>query len=76
MADDSRTEKLLAMVLLHQMADATDQERIVALARAGFNNSEIADPTGKSTGTVGQQLYLARSKGPKKRVSQGRNSKK
>jgi hypothetical protein len=60
--DSERAEKLLAMILLHDMQDAPQAERAVALSRAGFGNPEIAELLGTTAAVVAQQLYSRRSR--------------
>ena len=55
-----RIEKILAMILLHDMRDAPQSDKALALSRAGFANSEIAVFLGTSPGVVNQQLYTLR----------------
>lgn len=68
MADEeiSRTERLLALLVLHNMAEASQVDKCVLLNRAGFGSGAIAELLGTSTATVNQNLYMARqSKGTK-----------
>lgn len=58
-----RIEKLLAMILVHQMGSASQAEKSMALSRAGFANADIAMFLGASAGTVAQQLYELRKGG-------------
>lgn len=55
-----RIEKILAMILLHDMKDAPQSDKAMALSRAGFPNSDIATFLGTSAGVVNQQLYALR----------------
>lgn len=57
-----RVERLLAMILLHDLHDAPQSEKAVALSRAGFTNAEIATLLGTTGGVIAQQLYQARGK--------------
>jgi DNA-directed RNA polymerase specialized sigma24 family protein len=67
MADNDRTDQLLAMVLMALMKDASMKERAIALARANFTPAEIAEFLGTSSASVSQQLYEARrGKKPKR----------
>lgn len=70
MAEDlSRTEKILAQLLIISLNDAPLGEKAYVLSRAGFEPSEIATLLGVSPGSVRQQLYTRRkSVGRKKRV--------
>lgn len=62
MAERDRLEKILALLLLHSMKGASQQEKIVQLSLAGFTNYEIADLIQTTTGVVAQSLYAARRK--------------
>jgi transcriptional regulator len=62
-----RIESLVAMILVRQMVEDTQQERILALSRAGLTNPEIARLVGTTSAVVSQQLYSAKSGAPKKR---------
>lgn len=65
MADADRVEKVLALVLLHSMRGASQQEKIVQLSLAGFSNVEIADLLQTTSAVVAQSLYAARRQGTK-----------
>ena len=56
----ARVERLLALVLLHNMKGATKAEKAVQLSIAGFSPVEIADLLDTKTPVVHQLLYLAR----------------
>ncbi|MGH6804498.1 MAG: hypothetical protein ACREC3_14200 [Methyloceanibacter sp.] len=58
-----RVERLLAMILLHDLTDAPQSLRAVALSRAGFGNAEIAEMLGTTSNVIAQQLYHARGTG-------------
>jgi len=60
MAESDRLERILALVLLHGMKGASQQDKIVQLSLAGFSNYEIADLLQTTTGVVAQSLYTAR----------------
>lgn len=60
MTDQSRTDSLLVMVLIHLMKDASQKEKALALSKAGLTSAEIADALGTSAASVSQQLYEAR----------------
>jgi DNA-directed RNA polymerase specialized sigma24 family protein len=63
-----RIEKTLAMILIHDMKDAPQQEKALALSRVGFSNADIADLLGAKSSVVTQQLYeLRKAKGGKAR---------
>jgi DNA-directed RNA polymerase specialized sigma24 family protein len=65
-ADWERTDKLLAMILAHDMKDAPQEEKVSALHIAGFGNADIAELLGMSAGAVAQHLYMRRTSGKKK----------
>jgi DNA-directed RNA polymerase specialized sigma24 family protein len=54
---NEKTEKLLALLLLHQMKSAPAREKIMQLNLAGFSNVEIADLLQISTVAVSKLLY-------------------
>jgi hypothetical protein len=56
----TRTEGLLALLVLHSMADASLLEKTVALDRAGLKGPEISQLLGVSVPSVTQSLYMAR----------------
>ena len=56
----NRVERLLAMILLHDMHDASMSDRVSALSRAGFAPAEIATMLGTTPASIRQQLYTAR----------------
>jgi DNA-directed RNA polymerase specialized sigma24 family protein len=67
-----RTDRLLALVLLNQMKEAPQRDKIIQLNLAGFTNVEIADILQTTTAVVAQELYAAKkTKGqrPRKKVS-------
>jgi DNA-binding CsgD family transcriptional regulator len=57
-----RIELLVAMVLVQEMSESTQRERIVALSRAGLTNPEIARLLGTTSPVVSQQLYSAKAR--------------
>jgi len=69
----TRTEALLAQVLLNNMGDAGQQKKALVLRATGFSNVEIAQLMGTTADVVAQVLYQARrdrsvkSKNPKRR---------
>lgn len=73
MEELSRTERLLAMILLHEMQEMSQGEKMLALHRAGLGNSEIAELVGSTAASVNQQLYTARRA---KKVSSKKTSNK
>ncbi len=61
-----RAERLLALLLLHNMKGASRQEKAVQLSIAGLSNVEIADILQTTSQVVAQYLYTSRkSKGHK-----------
>ena len=68
-ADLERIERLLALILMHDMKDAPQGDRAKMLSRAAFSNSEIADLLGTTPGVVGQQLYELRRSGGKRKTA-------
>jgi hypothetical protein len=73
-----RVEKLLAMILLGNMQDATAGEKVLALNRIGFAPAEIAELLGERPNTISVQLLrgkqASKSKhytGRKKRDTKG-----
>jgi DNA-binding CsgD family transcriptional regulator len=58
----SRTEKILALLLLQGMKGATQAEKAVHLSVAGFTAVEIADLLGTKAAVVHQHLYSMRKK--------------
>jgi len=65
-----RSEKILAMMLINQMQQASVGTKAQALSRVGFSNSEIAELLGVTSAVVGQRLYELRGAGKKKRSGQ------
>ena len=75
-AELSRTEALLAQLLLQGMGSSGQQKKALALRAAGLSNVEIAGLMGTTAAVVAQALYearrdrgrsAARPKGPKQR---------
>lgn len=58
--DSTRTEALLAQLLLHIMGDAGQKKKVLALRAAGFSNGAIGDLMGTSADVVATVLYQAR----------------
>ena len=56
-----RIEKLLALMLMHEMQDATPADRALTLSRAGFSPSEIGSLLGSRANTISVQLSRANS---------------
>lgn len=57
-----RTERILALLLLQGMKDATKAQKAVQLNIAGFTAVEIADLLETSTAVIHQHLYAMRRK--------------
>jgi hypothetical protein len=60
MSEISRTERLLAYLVLDRLGDRSQEYRALRLSRAGFANPEIADLLETTTASVAQMLYVAR----------------
>jgi DNA-binding CsgD family transcriptional regulator len=58
----SRTEAVLALLLLQSMKGATQAEKAVQLSLAGFTSIEIANLLQTTTAVVHQHLYSMRKK--------------
>ena len=71
-----RIEKILAMILLHDMKDAPQADKAMALSKAGFANSDIAAFLGTSSAVVNQQLYAIRKAKSGSTGRKKRNAKK
>jgi DNA-directed RNA polymerase specialized sigma24 family protein len=67
MDEITRTDRLLAYLLLERMDGRSQEYRALRVSKAGFSNREIADLLETSAPTVAQMLYTARikSKSPK-----------
>ncbi len=63
-----RLERLLALLLLRQLNDAPQHEKITQLSLAGFSNVEIADLLETTSAVVGQVLYARRRDAAKRRA--------
>ncbi len=66
MPETDRLERILALLLLHSMKGASQQEKIVQLSLAGFSNLEIANLVQTTSAVVGQSLYATRQQKPRK----------
>lgn len=66
MRETDRFERILALLLLHSMKGAPQQQKIVQLSLAGFSNLEIADLVQTTSAVVAQSLYAARRGKPRK----------
>jgi predicted transcriptional regulator len=73
--DSSRTEYLLALILLNQMKTSSQRDKIVQLSLAGFSNTEIADLLQISAAVVSQSIYSAR-RGTARRDSRARRTRR
>ena len=60
MQDDSRIERLLALILLQRMKGSSQKDKVLALNIAGFSNVEIADIIETTPDKVAKSLYQAR----------------
>lgn len=60
MENTERTERLLALILIGQMKDASQRDKIHRLNLAGFNNTEIADILETTSEVVASSLYQKR----------------
>jgi len=69
MSEISRTERLLAYLVLERLSDRSQEYRALRLSRAGFSNPEIADLLETTTPSVTQMLYMARNRGTKSKTS-------
>lgn len=67
MESSDRIEKILALLLLHQLSGASQREKAVQLSLVGFSNAEIADLLQTTSGVIAQALYEVRKGGPKKK---------
>lgn len=61
-----RIERLLALLVIHNMKGATQAEKALQLSLAGFTNFEIGDLLQTTQAVIAQNLYAARKK--KKKV--------
>lgn len=57
MEKSDRTEKLLALLLLSQLKNARQGDKVIQLNLAGFTNVEIADLLEIKAANVSQLLY-------------------
>lgn len=70
-----RVEKLLALILIHDMQDASAGDKALALSRAGFSPAEIGELLGERANTISVQLLRARQKRKKPRKKAGSKRK-
>lgn len=66
MEGTERIERLLALILVHDMQDATPGDKAIALNRAGFSPAEIGELLGARANTISVQLTRAKKGGRKK----------
>jgi transcriptional regulator len=55
--DGDRSERLLALILLHQMKESAQRNKVQVLNLAGFSNVEIADLLQTTSAVVSRSLY-------------------
>jgi DNA-directed RNA polymerase specialized sigma24 family protein len=81
MATTDRSERILALLLLNTLKEASQQTKVVQLSLAGFSNFEIADLLQTTSAVVATSLYTAKktgrgtrggTKAPKKKPSSSR----
>jgi hypothetical protein len=60
--DNSRAEKLLALLLLQGLTGATQAEKAVHLSLVGFTAVEIADLLQTTAAVIHQNLYAMKKK--------------
>lgn len=65
----SRTESLLAALVLNSMRDLTNTQKIMTLTAAGLSSSDIAKLLGTTTHSVSQAIYEGRKGRPKAKPS-------
>lgn len=56
----TRSERLLALLLLNQADGASQAKRAILLRRGGFSNTQIAELLETTAAVVSQVLYSAR----------------
>lgn len=72
----ARIERLLAMILIHDMQDAAQSDKAMALSKAGLPNQLIAELLGTTPAVINQSLYeLRRGKKRKKKAKPKRRAK-
>jgi hypothetical protein len=57
MESEDRIERLLALILLSQLGQVSQANKIAQLNLAGFTNIEIADLLNTTTAVVAQAIY-------------------
>jgi hypothetical protein len=73
---EDRIEKLLAGILLQQMKQASQADKIVTLSSIGFTNVEIADLLRTTAAVVAQTLYAERRTKGRKPTAKREKKKK
>jgi len=63
MATIDRSERILALLLLNTLKEASQQEKVVQLSLAGFSNLEIADLLQTPNTLVAMARYAAKKTG-------------
>jgi transcriptional regulator len=58
--DESRTDRLLVIMLVQLMGDASQKDKAIALDKAGLTPAGIADVLDTTPASVSQQLYESR----------------
>ncbi len=75
MIDSNRAEILLALLLMQQMKNASQSDKILQLNIAGFSNIEIANILETTSAVVSQSLYSSRRVGSSKKKKKKSNKK-
>jgi transcriptional regulator len=70
-----RVEKLLALMLIHQMQGQSSQAKVAQLNMAGFTNIEIADLLGTSPASVAILLYQKKQASKSKKTTSTKAAK-
>lgn len=60
MSEMTRSERLLALLVLQALAPLTLKEKAVRLSSVGLSNTEVAEMLGTTPQNVAQSLYEAR----------------
>ncbi len=69
MEEIDRTERLLALILVAQMKDTPQRDKIHRLNLAGFSNLEIADILETTSEVVASSLYQKRKAKPRRKAT-------
>ncbi len=75
MIDSNRAEILLAFLLMQQMKNASQSDKILQLNIEGFSNIEIANILETTSAVVSQSLYSSRRVGSSKKKKKKSNKK-